>query len=55
MLEKGWIEACGNESSSRKKEYVITQTGTAVLLGEIARLEELAANGRRLIADAAMV
>ena len=49
MLEKGWIEACGTEQSSRKKEYVITQTGTAVLLAEIERLEELAANGRRLI------
>ena len=49
MLEKGWIEACGTEQSSRKKEFVITQTGTAVLLAEIERLEELAANGRRLI------
>ena len=51
MLEKGWIEACGIESNSRKKEYVITQTGTAVLLGEIARLEELAANGHRLLSE----
>ncbi len=49
MLEKGWIEACGTEPNTRKKEYVITQTGTAVLLGEIARLEELARNGRQLI------
>ena len=49
MLEKGWIETCGTEHNSRKKEYVITQTGTAVLLGEIARLEELARNGRQLI------
>ena len=45
MLEKG----CGTEPNTRKKEYVITQTGTAVLLGEIARLEELARNGRQLI------
>ena len=49
MLEKNWIEACGIEPSSRKKEYVITQAGMAVLLTEIERLEELAANGRRLI------
>lgn len=49
MLEKNWIEACGIEPSSRKKEYVITQAGMAVLLSEIERLEELASNGRRLI------
>lgn len=46
MLEKGWIAALDNAADSRKKEYVITETGREVLRAEYARLKELVANGR---------
>ena len=49
MLEKGWITALPGEKNSRKKEYVITDTGRDVLRGEIARLEELVENGKRIL------
>ncbi len=49
MLEKGWITALPGEKNSRKKEYVITDTGRDVLRGEIARLEELLENGKRIL------
>ena len=46
MLEKGWIAALDNAADSRKKDYVITETGREVLRAEYARLKELVANGR---------
>ena len=46
MLEKGWITALDNGVDSRKKEYVITETGREVLRAEYARLKELVENGR---------
>ena len=46
MLEKGWITALDNGADSRKKEYVITNTGREVLRAEYARLKELVENGR---------
>ncbi|MBE6826868.1 MAG: PadR family transcriptional regulator [Ruminococcus sp.] len=49
MLEKGWIQALPGEKNSRKKEYVITDTGRDVLRMEIARLEELVENGKRIL------
>ncbi len=49
MLEKGWITALPGEKNSRKKEYVITDAGRDVLRMEIARLEELVENGRRIM------
>ena len=48
LLTKGWIEAAGEEENSRKKEYVITTQGKAALMAELARLEELTANGRKV-------
>lgn len=48
LVEKEWIEAVEN-ASGRKKEYVITASGQAVLEAEFARLEELVMNGRQLI------
>ena len=41
MLEKDWIQALPGEKNSRKKEYVITDTGRDVLRMEIARLENI--------------
>ncbi len=49
MLEKGWITALPGEKNSRKKEYVITDAGRDVLRMEIARLEELVENGKRIL------
>lgn len=50
MLEKGWITALGSESGdSRKKEYVITDTGREMLRAEYARLQELVSNGRAVL------
>ena len=56
MLEKGWITALDNESGSpaggadsRKKEYVITETGREMLRAEYARLQELVRNGRAVL------
>ena len=45
LLERGWIEIAGQETSSRKKEYVITTLGRAIVLKELERLHELTANG----------
>ena len=49
MLEKGWITALDGSADSRKKEYVITDAGEAVLCGEYRRLRELVDNGAALL------
>lgn len=49
MLEKGWITAIAGEKDSRKKEYVITEAGRAVLTAEYTRLKELVGNGRAVL------
>ena len=51
MLEKGWITALAGEKDSRKKEYVITDAGEAVLRGEYRRLRELVDNGAALLQE----
>lgn len=53
MQEKYWIEAIGKDGDSRKKEYVITDAGRAVLRAEYARLKELVDNGRALLEEEA--
>ena len=49
LLEKNWIRALPGESDSRKKEYVITETGRQMLRSELARLNELIENGKRIL------
>ncbi|MDR0951645.1 MAG: helix-turn-helix transcriptional regulator [Oscillospiraceae bacterium] len=49
MAERGWIRALPGEHSSRKKEYVITETGKRALSRELERLRELVANGETII------
>jgi DNA-binding PadR family transcriptional regulator len=49
MLEKGWIKALPNEEESRRKEYQITDLGKSIVKTELARLEELVQNGRKII------
>ena len=51
LLEKGWIKALPGEKDSRKKEYVITEEGRSVLRAELARLQELVANGTRIMEE----
>jgi DNA-binding PadR family transcriptional regulator len=49
LLEKNWIKSVAGEKDSRKKEYEITDPGKSVIRGEIVRLEELIANGKRIV------
>jgi DNA-binding PadR family transcriptional regulator len=49
LLEKQWIEAMAGEKDSRKKEYQITELGQSIIAGEIMRLEELVANGKKIM------
>jgi DNA-binding PadR family transcriptional regulator len=48
LLERGWISALPGERNSRKKEYVISQSGKVVVRAELARLQELLENGKRI-------
>lgn len=48
LVEKGWIVPVGAADGARKKEYVITDAGKAVVQMEIERLEELVRNGRSI-------
>jgi DNA-binding PadR family transcriptional regulator len=48
LLEKNWIKSIDGEKDSRKKEYEITALGKKVVSGEIVRLEELIANGKKI-------
>ena len=49
LLEKHWIEPLPGVMDSRKKEYQITAAGRTIVVEEIARLEELVANGKRIV------
>ena len=49
LLEKNWIRALPGELDSRKKEYVITDTGRQMLMSELIRLNELIENGKRIL------
>ena len=49
LVDKGWIDALPEKPESRKKEYVITNSGLIVLKEELARLSELVDNGKRLL------
>ena len=49
LLEKNWIKALPGESDSRKKEYLITDTGRQMLKSELIRLNELIENGKRIL------
>ncbi len=51
LLDKGWITALPGEKNSRKKEYVITETGRETLRQELTRLEELVTNGKALLKE----
>lgn len=48
LLGKNWIKSLEGEKDSRKKEYEITPLGKQVVNGEIVRLKELIANGKKI-------
>ena len=50
LTERGWIEAVG-EDEGRRKEYRITPEGRVAVRAELARLQELTANGEALTRD----
>ena len=49
LLDKGWIDALPENPESRKKEYVITSTGRAVLAEGYSGLKELVDDGKELM------
>lgn len=49
LMDKGWIEQLEVVADSRRKEYQITPAGRVVLAQELARLEELVNNGKRIL------
>lgn len=49
LCTKGWIRALPCQEGSRRKEYAITDAGRQVLIGELHRLKELAANGDMIL------
>lgn len=49
LLERGWIEQYITGQESRRKEYLITAEGKAVLCAELQRLTELVANGQAIL------
>lgn len=51
LLEKGWIRSASAETNSRKKEYVITDTGKEALKAELRRLSELLENGKKILEE----
>ena len=50
LTERDWIKAVG-EDEGRRKEYRITPEGRAAVRAELARLQELTANGEALTRD----
>ncbi|MDW7739060.1 MAG: helix-turn-helix transcriptional regulator [Bacillota bacterium] len=49
LLERGWIKALPGKSNSRKKEYIITESGKVAVNNELFRLRELIKNGEMII------
>lgn len=49
LMERGWITQLEVVADSRRKEYMITDAGRAVLEAELSRLEELVVNGKRIL------
>jgi len=51
LVEKGWITPVAGAAHDRKKIYVITDAGREAVRAELARLEELLRNGRRIAGE----
>ena len=53
LCEKGWIHPLPT-GGSRKKEYQLTAEGVQVLKHELARLQQLVANGESILKEEAL-
>lgn len=51
LVAKGWIRPCAAAPDARKKQYAITGPGRQAALAELARLEELTGNARRILQE----
>lgn len=50
LLGKGWIKLVrANMDARKKKEYIRTEAGYQALLEEMARLEAMVADGKRIL------
>lgn len=49
LCEKGWIRELPVQAGSRKKEYLITETGRDVLMAELNRLRQLVEAGEAIL------
>ena len=49
LLEKNWIQSVSDGGGTRKKEYIITDAGKKIVRGEIERLDELLAVGKKIV------
>ena len=49
LCDKGWIKELPVQAGSRKKEYVITETGREVLDNELNRLRQLVQAGEEML------
>ena len=48
LIQKRWIKALPEDENSRKKEYIITDSGIIVFKSELQRLKELVQNGESI-------
>ena len=51
LCEKGWIRQLPIEHGNRKKEYQLTDEGLLILKHELARLQQLVANGESILQE----
>lgn len=49
LVKRGWINGLSFIPDTRKKEYIITDSGKKAVLNELKRLAELYENGRNTI------
>ena len=54
FIVKGWIRPLPAENGSRKKEYQLTAEGVQILKHELARLQQLVANGESILKEGAL-
>ena len=52
LVQKRWITALSKTVDTRKKEYIVTDSGHAALLKEVERLGELLRNSERILKGA---
>ena len=51
LLERNWIKAVPGAEDSRRKEYLLTDSGREALIAELERLKELVRNGEIVLGE----